>query len=189
MAVSWCVMILFPNLQIGDQADIAIDAATGNFYPSIRPGLALQGKDVYRRNGCNYCHSQQVHAKWASAGMLRWVGPDIERGWGKRWSVAQDYVNDLPAMVGRHRIGPDLANIGVRRNDDLAHTNLTWLLLHIYNPQIHTPGTVMPPYSYLFTQQKTNSSPTPDALKLTGAFNPPPGYEVWPKPKPCLLFK
>ena len=29
-------------------------------YPLPRPGLARQGLDVYRANGCIYCHSQQI---------------------------------------------------------------------------------------------------------------------------------
>jgi cytochrome c oxidase cbb3-type subunit 2 len=34
--------------------------ATATLYPRARPGLARQGLDVYRANGCADCHTQQV---------------------------------------------------------------------------------------------------------------------------------
>ena len=58
------------------------------------------------------------------------TGPDIERerGWGKRRTVAEDFLYDYPVMLGQQRIGPDLANIGARRSD------ANWHLLHLYSP-------------------------------------------------------
>jgi cytochrome c oxidase cbb3-type subunit 2 len=42
------------------------------------------------------------------------------------------------------RTGPDLANIGVRQPSEV------WHALHLYNPQFTSPGSVMPPFRYLF---------------------------------------
>ena len=55
-------------------------------------------------------------------------GPDIERGWGLRGSVARDYLQDHPLMLGTLRLGPDLANIGQRKPD------AAWHLKHLYAP-------------------------------------------------------
>ena len=59
LATSWCGLIFAPQLQLGSQQPVKIEA-TGQLYPSARPGLAQQGAEVYRANGCVYCHSQQV---------------------------------------------------------------------------------------------------------------------------------
>ena len=146
MAVSWLGFVLVPQLQIGRQPDVEL-ASTGQFYPAMRPGLARQGEQIYRANGCYYCHTEQVRPKG--------YGSDVERNWGGRpgvvQSVAADYLYDRPAMLGSQRVGPDLANFGKRE------TNEVTILLHLYNPQITMPGSVMPPYPCLFTRHKLNS--------------------------------
>ena len=60
LASSWCGFVLTPQLQIGrlQQTNTVSGAAVA--YPVSRPGLARQGLEVYRANGCAYCHSQQV---------------------------------------------------------------------------------------------------------------------------------
>jgi cbb3-type cytochrome oxidase cytochrome c subunit len=76
------------------------------------------------------------------------VGPDIARGWGQRRSVAQDYLRDQPLQLGSQRIGPDLANYGARQ------TNAMLIAKHLLNPQSFVPGSVMPPYRFLFDKRK-----------------------------------
>ena len=102
------------------------------------------------------------------------TGPDIARGWGKRRSVAEDFLFDQPVMLGSQRIGPDLADVGSR----LPVAN--WHLLHLYNPQIVVSKSVMPPYRFLFEKRKIGREPSPDALKLAGKFAPEPGCEILP---------
>lgn len=102
------------------------------------------------------------------------TGPDIARGWGKRQSVAADYLYDHPVQLGNLRVGPDLANIGVRSPD------VQWQLKHLYAPKSVTPDSTMPPFRYLFKVRKIGAKPSPDALDLTGKFAPPAGYEVVP---------
>jgi cytochrome c oxidase cbb3-type subunit 2 len=166
MSVSWLGFVLMPQLQIGRQGQVDVD---GQLYPPMRPGMARQGEQVYRANGCFYCHTEQVRPKG--------YGSDVARGWGGRpgvvQSVAQDYLYDRPVMLGSQRIGPDLANIGDRQTNELL------LLLHIYNPQLTMPKSVMPPYKFLFETRKlmpgeqlsTNALPVGDAN---------PGEEVLP---------
>jgi cytochrome c oxidase cbb3-type subunit 2 len=150
LALSWCGMIFAPQIQLGRQEVVN---AKGQLYPPNRPGLAQQGGEVYRANGCQYCHSQQVQPNG--------LGADLQRGWGKRYSVAQDYLRDVPVMLGNLRIGPDLANIGLRRPDDETHTNLVWHLQHLYNPQIPSPGSMVPPYPFLFEKRRVNLANQP----------------------------
>ncbi|HZV35280.1 MAG TPA: cbb3-type cytochrome c oxidase subunit II [Verrucomicrobiae bacterium] len=139
LAVSWLGFVLAPQLQLGNRQQVE-SRTTGDVYPHMRAGMARQGEQVYRANGCNACHTQQVRYKG--------FGGDYARGWGGRDSVVQsvdeDYLYDRPAMLGTIRVGPDLANIGLRQ------TNANILLQHIYSPTNSFPHSVMPPYRYLF---------------------------------------
>jgi cbb3-type cytochrome oxidase cytochrome c subunit len=59
LAGSWFSFVLTPSIQVGrlDQTNTVPMEA---LYPVARPGFAREGLDVYRANGCAYCHSQQV---------------------------------------------------------------------------------------------------------------------------------
>jgi cytochrome c oxidase cbb3-type subunit 2 len=180
LACSWYGMVLMPHLQFGRDGQRETPGSS-QVYPNPRPGLASQGREVYRANGCQYCHTQRVQpASLAS---------DQARGWGRRHSVAQDYIHDAPVLLGTRRVGPDLANLALRRPADDAHTNLTWHLRHLYNPQITSPGSTMPPYPFLFLKRRLapNQPRSADALELPAALAPETGYEIVPKPEALAL--
>lgn len=59
LLLSWAGLIVVPQIQLKDLSQVK-DDTTGLFIPSQPVGEARQGADVYRANGCNYCHSQQV---------------------------------------------------------------------------------------------------------------------------------
>jgi len=164
-ASSWIGLTVFPQLQSGGLGVQRIEE-TGRDYPAAEFGSAELGREVYRANGCIYCHSQQVRAAD--------FGADIARGWGKRRSVSRDYLYDKPVFLGTMRTGPDLANIGMRQ------PSTEWHLSHLYNPQITSKGSIMPPHPFLFEMHKIGKTPSADALKLNGKFAPPSGYEVVP---------
>jgi cytochrome c oxidase cbb3-type subunit II len=102
------------------------------------------------------------------------VGVDISRNWGMRHSVAEDFLWDNPVQLGSIRVGPDLANVGLRYN-------VNWELLHLYAPASEVKGSIMPPFRFLFSSQKIGAAPSPDALQLPEGFAPPAGYEIVPK--------
>jgi cytochrome c oxidase cbb3-type subunit 2 len=102
------------------------------------------------------------------------TGSDIARGWGRRHSVAEDFLFDSPVQLGSIRIGPDLADVGARLPD------ANWHLLHLYAPQGVVKGSAMPPFRYLFQVRKIGTVPSRDALNLPKDFAPPAGYEVVP---------
>jgi cytochrome c oxidase cbb3-type subunit 2 len=174
IASSWCGLVLIPQLQFGRQEPLKIEE-TGQLYPQARPGLAQQGLVVYKANGCIYCHSQQVRPEG--------FGADQARNWGQRRTVARDYLYDKPVMLGTMRTGPDLSNIGLRQS------STDWHLTHLYNPQITSKGSIMPPFRFLFEQRKIGAKASPKALKLTGEFAPPAGYEVLPRPEALALVE
>ena len=102
------------------------------------------------------------------------TGPDIARGWGKRRSVAEDFLFDQPVMLGSQRIGPDLADVGSRLPVAERH------LLHLYNPKIFEKKSVMPPYRFLFEKRKIGREPSPNALRFSSEFAPERDCEIVP---------
>lgn len=136
-------------------------------FPLPLVGEAQRGKLVYQQMGCLYCHSQQVRR----AGF----GSDFERGWGDRQSVARDYIEAERVMLGTMRTGPDLANVGLRYSE-------LWQYQHLYNPQITSPGSTMPPYAFLFEVRPISETrgPAADAIEIPAAFHPGEGLEVVP---------
>lgn len=175
LAGSWFGLVLMPNRQLGDLQP-HVNTNTAAIYPQPIPGEAAQGREVYRSLGCNYCHTQQVRPDG--------FGADIQRGWGKRRSVARDYIYQKPVMLGSSRTGPDLTNIGERQ------PSYDWHFTHLYNPQTTSKGSIMPSYAYLFDVRKIGyGGASTNALKLTGDFSPGPGFEVVPKPEAVQLVE
>jgi cytochrome c oxidase cbb3-type subunit 2 len=164
-ASAWLGLVLFPHLQLRDLR-AQVDEVTGEEHPAPYSGEALLGRASYMSLGCTYCHSQQVRGGFWNA--------DLERGWGMRRSHPRDYIYDEPQLLGTMRTGPDLANIGARQ------PSREWHLLHLYDPQITSPGSIMPPHRFLFTRRRIVGQPASDALALKGGFAPEEGHEIVP---------
>ena len=168
MASSFWGVILLPQIQIGRQQAVVLED-TGAYYPALRAGQASQGAEIYRSLGCAECHSQQV----------RGLGGDLARSWGRRISVAQDYLHDQPVQLGLMRLGPNLTNVGVRR------PNANNLYAHLWNPRFVMAGSNMPRYPFLFAQRRLASGeqPASDALKHSEYPALPADLEIIPKPE------
>ncbi len=145
----------------------------------VRPPAGLKpytqeqqiGRRSYIANGCMYCHSQQPRdIKQA---------PDFARGWG-RAPVAGDYAYDTPHLLGTMRTGPDLLNIGARQ------PSKDWQLGHLYQPRAYVPGSIMPPYPYLFEIRQGQAQPNDTVVNLPPAFAKP-GEVVVAKPEALAL--
>jgi len=170
---AWCGLVLLPLWGIGNFKQVP-DPETGEMIPPELTILEIQGRDVYIANGCVFCHTQQINPKRART--------DLERGWGERRTVAHDYMNHGIAQLGTMRTGPDLANIGVR------NPSADWNLIHLYDPQITSPGSIMPPFSFLFDERKIGpEGASSDSLRLSGEYAPAEGYEVIPTPDALAL--
>ena len=207
LASSWWGLVLVPQLQLGRQEPVAVPGTTQT-YPSPRPGWAALGQEVYRANGCFYCHTRQVQATGLAPefqtthAIVRYLGADLERGWGQRASVAQDYLRDQPVMIGQLRVGPDLANLGTRRPHDELGANLMWHLRHLYDPPSVVEHSAMPAHRFLFEKrplkpgQATHRSlfgnrelksgpPTP--TRAYAWVDQDPRFEVVPSPEALAL--
>ncbi len=98
----------------------------------IRPytPLELVGFNVYIKEGCYNCHSQQI----------RPLRDKVER-YG-HYSLAAESMYDHPFQWGSKRTGPDLARVGGKYSDE-------WHVVHMKTPQILVPESIMPPYPHL----------------------------------------
>ncbi len=104
--------------------------------------LELQGRDIYVREGCYTCHSQ----------MIRPFRDEVVR-YGD-YSKAGEFVYDHPFQWGSKRTGPDLAREGhskLRRPD-------SWHYNHMLAPEDISPGSIMPPYPWLLTDDLDTSN-------------------------------
>lgn len=95
------------------------------------PAVALEGRDIYIREGCHVCHTQ----------MVRPLRAEVER-YG-HYSMASESVYEHPFLWGSKRTGPDLARVGGRYSDD-------WQKKHLYNPRSVVPKSNMPSFPWLF---------------------------------------
>jgi cytochrome c oxidase cbb3-type subunit I/II len=103
---------------------------------SVKPytPLELYGRDIYIREGCYNCHSQ----------MIRPFRHETER-YGE-YSKAGEFVYDHPFQWGSKRTGPDLAREGGRNPD-------SWHFKHMYEPERISTGSIMPRYTWLYTDE------------------------------------
>jgi cytochrome c oxidase cbb3-type subunit 2 len=94
------------------------------------PALELAGRDIYIRESCSVCHSQQIRPLLAE---VKRYGP---------YSRSGEFAYDRPFLWGSKRTGPDLHRIGGKYTD-------VWHRVHMANPRTVVPGSIMPAYPWL----------------------------------------
>lgn len=177
LAFSWTGIVLINQL---DYAAFTpqVDETEGKVFPEPIPGRVAQGRMVYQDLGCAQCHTQQVRR----AGFGADIGaPDAGgRGWGVRQSVARDYLREPRVLLGQSRLGPDLRNLAARAPASGGTYDAAWHYLHLYDPALVTPGSIMPRHAFLFETREIVGQPSPKALVLPPAHAVAAGYEVVP---------
>ncbi|MBX3499065.1 MAG: cytochrome-c oxidase, cbb3-type subunit II [Alphaproteobacteria bacterium] len=103
----------------------------------VRPytPLELAGRNIYIREGCYLCHSQQI----------RPFRDEYER-YG-HYSLAAESMYDHPFQWGSKRTGPDLARVGGRYSHE-------WHMAHLIAPRSVVPESIMPGYPFLMRRLK-----------------------------------
>jgi cytochrome c oxidase cbb3-type subunit 2 len=98
----------------------------------VRPytPLELAGYNIYIREGCYNCHSQQI----------RPLRDEVVR-YG-HYSLAAESMYDHPFQWGSKRTGPDLARLGGKYSDE-------WHVAHMIEPRDLVPESIMPSYGFL----------------------------------------
>jgi len=103
---------------------------------SVKPytPLELEGRDIYVSEGCYVCHSQMVRP---------FRSETVRYG---EYSKAGEFVYDHPFQWGSKRTGPDLHREGGKYPD-------AWHYNHMSDPESTSPGSIMPPYPWLYDKQ------------------------------------
>jgi cbb3-type cytochrome c oxidase subunit II len=113
---------------VGIPALTMVDQAPSDIW---RPLTAIeqQGHDLFRDNGCVYCHSNYIR----------------NNDWGigaERLAQAGDYKDREPPLLGSERTGPDLSQEGGEHPDD-------WQMAHFIDPRYTRPRSLMPNWEFL----------------------------------------
>ena len=97
-----------------------------------------RGRLIYVREGCWYCHTQQVRTLEADVKRYGWRGVDAPI------STPAEFTRDAPHMFGTKRTGPDLGRVGGKYAK-------SWHKTHFINSRDLVKGSVMPPFPWLVT--------------------------------------
>ena len=126
----------------------------------VRPytPLEIMGRNIYIREGCYTCHSQQI----------RPFKDEVER-YG-HYSLAAESMYDKPFQWGSKRTGPDLARVGGRYSND-------WHVAHLTSPRAVVPESVMPAYPFL-VERRLDYADIADHLKALRAAGTPYSDEM-----------
>lgn len=131
------VTVVLPMLQ----GDLKVASASAPQYDVEKVAL---GRKIYQREGCWYCHTQQVRtiendkAFRAPAVTLK-DGTKV----GDRPTNPGDYGNDNPALLGTERTGPDLKYVAHR------WPSKEWQIAHLQDPRSTEPNSIMPSFAHL----------------------------------------
>lgn len=117
------IVEIYPTLSLHKY--VTADKITDPYTP-----LELAGRDVYIKEGCYVCHSQQI----------RPIVSEVLR-YGKA-STIEESMYDHPFQWGSKRTGPDLAREGKK------YPNL-WHYTHMLDPRSVTQKSIMPNYPWL----------------------------------------
>lgn len=128
-AIGGLVQVL-PSLY---QQSLSTPGANTRVYTAVE----LTGRDIYIREGCHVCHSQQVRPLVAE---VQRYGP---------FSQAGEFVYDRPFLWGSKRTGPDLHRIGGKYTD-------VWHEQHLLDPRRVVPESIMPAYPWLAARQASD---------------------------------
>ncbi len=110
----------------------SLSTATEN--TRVYDAVELTGRDIYIREGCSVCHSQQIRPLIAE--VMRY-GP---------YSRAGEFVYDRPFLWGSKRTGPDLHRIGGKYSD-------IWHRVHLLDPRSVVKNSIMPAYPWLANRE------------------------------------
>jgi cytochrome c oxidase cbb3-type subunit I/II len=142
MPVRFALLTLLAVMIGGPLTYIPLVAIKSNIatIASVKPytPLELEGRDIYVREGCYNCHSQ----------MVRPLRSEVVR-YGE-YSKAGEFVYDRPFQFGSKRTGPDLHRVGGK----YPHF---WHYRHMLEPQSTTPGSIMPQYPWLYSDDLDTS--------------------------------
>jgi cytochrome c oxidase cbb3-type subunit 2 len=127
---------------------------------SVAPysALELEGRDIYIRESCGTCHTQQIRPLLAE---VRRYGP---------YSRAGEFAYDRPFLWGSKRTGPDLHRVGGRYSD-------AWHRMHLLDPRSVVPLSIMPAYPWLAANPADRDGSIQARMRVLAKFGHPYGED------------
>ena len=132
MGTTALLVLIFAAVVVVPQYTNPEMESVSDTYRQRRP-LEEQGRSIFMREGCQYCHSQCIR--------------NVDWGLGaERIAKAGDYARDNAPQIGSNRNGPDLSQEGGEHPDD-------WHAAHFYNPRWTRPESIMPSFAFWGEQE------------------------------------
>jgi len=105
--------------------------------PVAQQSHASQGRTLYMREGCWWCHTllPEETQDWETFGRPPLVG---------------DLNGQSPTTFGSDRKAPDLLHVGSR------NSSREWITMHLFNPRLVQPHSIMPRFDYLWGDKDAN---------------------------------
>jgi len=116
--------------------------------------LETAGRQIYIKDSCNACHSQ----------LVRPFKSETDR-YGM-YSLSGEYAYDRPFLWGSKRTGPDLHRVGNYRTTD-------WHENHLLDPTSVVPGSIMPAYKHMFSNNIDMDTAYAEAYTQKAVFGMP----------------
>lgn len=111
-----------------------------------RKALIRYGENIYKQEGCWYCHTDQTRTLIQDTvlnGTETYAAPP---------SSANEYIYQHTSFLGTRRVGPDLSRVGVKR------PSRDWHKAHFWSPKTASIGSIMPAFRHLFTYDPRGTS-------------------------------
>jgi cytochrome c oxidase cbb3-type subunit 2 len=121
--------------------------------------LETAGRQVYIKDSCNACHSQ----------LVRPFKSETDR-YGM-YSLSGEYAYDRPFLWGSKRTGPDLHRVGNYRTTD-------WHENHMLDPTSVVPGSIMPAYKHMFSNNIDMDTAYAEAYTQKAVFGMPYDQDI-----------
>lgn len=110
-----------------------------------------RGRAIYLKEGCVYCHTQQIRHLASDQRRYGWRLVDAPP------SESWEYVNDKQHFLGTKRTGPDLGRVGGKYSSE-------WHYAHFKDPRnmgekfpdrkgIYEKASIMPSFAYLSDEE------------------------------------
>jgi cytochrome c oxidase cbb3-type subunit 2 len=148
------ILSLFGLLAVALQS-VATTPRSDQIAQGGEAAAVLRGRQVYIAEGCIHCHSQYVRP-----------GTHDEAWWGPSHPFNR---TEEPPLVGTRRQGPDLLEVGNRRN-------ALWHELHLRDPRVLNPRSRMPSYADLFSGDGQRGR---DLVAYLASLGEPDSAERW----------
>jgi len=113
---------------------------------SSRKEIIAEGEQIYRKEGCWYCHTDQTRT------LIQDTVLNGSESFPAPPSSANEYIYQEVTFPGTRRIGPDLSRVGIKQS------SRDWHRGHFWFPKTASKGSVMPSFQHFFDTDPRGTS-------------------------------